>query len=78
MKHAVDTYSGIAEVLAGCECGWSSSAKNALANAKRHATATGHVVVVLQQLSVTYAPAGVSQDEVSERRLAAYDAQDRL
>lgn len=76
MSHAVDRYSGIVEVVAGCECGWTSSAKNALANAKRHATATGHVVTVLQQLSVTYAPAGMGWQEVSRRRSAAMDAQD--
>lgn len=70
------TRSGVAEVVAGCECGWASAARNALGNAKRHATATGHVVCVLQQLSITYAPPGVEGAELSPRRAAAYDAQD--
>ena len=40
------TYSGLLGVVAECRtCGWSSEARNALANAKRHADAHGHHVV---------------------------------
>jgi hypothetical protein len=76
-KHDVATWSGVVDVVAGCECGWGSRARNALANAKRHAVATGHVVCVLQQLSVTYAPGGMGREEMQPRTAAAYDAQDK-
>ena len=64
----VTRWSGVLDVEASCECGWQSRAKNALANAKRHATATGHVVTVQQIIGVTYAPRGMDKDEVFRRR----------
>lgn len=76
MAVETDTWRGIAEIVAGCECGWSSRAKNAMGNAARHARATGHVVNVLQQLSVTYAPRGMSRAEMKGRLAAAFNAQD--
>lgn len=76
MRTPIDTYSGVVEVSAGCECGWSSDAKNALGNAKRHAAAHGHVVTVLQQVSVTYAPAGTSREEMLAKRHLGQAAMD--
>jgi len=59
------TYSGVLGVLAECHtCGWNSEAKNALGNAKRHANATGHHVVVEQTISVSYNdPRGAEEGE---------------
>lgn len=74
--HDVVRWTAVVEVVAGCECGWGSRAKNAMGNAKRHARATGHVVDVLQQLGVTYAPPGVEGEELRARRSACYEAQD--
>jgi len=48
-------FSGVLGVIAECRtCGWSSEARNALGNARRHATAHGHHVVVEQTISVSY------------------------
>lgn len=63
----VGRWSGVLTVWAACECGWESDAKNAIANAKRHAQATGHVVHASQEIMVTYAPEGMPNDEVFER-----------
>jgi hypothetical protein len=66
-KYEIATWTGLADVEASCECGWESRAKNAMGNAKQHAMATGHVVVVLQQTSVTYGPPGLTREQVRER-----------
>lgn len=65
---SVTTYSGVMHVEASCECGWESTAANAMPNAKRHAATTGHVVICQQIVGVTYAPTGLTKDEVWERR----------
>lgn len=56
MGRRKNTYTGILGCLAECEdCGWSLEAKNALANAARHADAhPDHTVHVEQILGVTY------------------------
>lgn len=47
--------SGILEVMATCrDCGWESEAKNAMGNAARHASRTGHWVDVTQALGVSF------------------------
>jgi hypothetical protein len=53
-----NTYTGILGVQAWCHdesCGWTSEARNALANAARHADAhPDHEVAVEQTLGITY------------------------
>lgn len=51
-----NTYTGVLDVQADCrDCDWSSEARNALANAARHADAhPDHEVNVEQVLGVTY------------------------
>lgn len=68
MGYSVTRWSGLLDVWAACECGWESDARNALANAKRHAVATGHVVTVGQDIGITYAPSGLSRDEMNARK----------
>jgi hypothetical protein len=68
MRH---TYSGISDGHAECEdCDWrSSSYKNALATAARHADAYGHTVSAEQVVNVTYA-----NDAEHQRRQARSSA----
>ena len=47
--------SGVLEVRAECRtCGWISYARNAMGNAARHSSASGHEVHVEQTISVGF------------------------